>query len=338
MRVISQALPRSIYRVRNKYSMSGQFANIGGTRTTGKAKDSLRNIFFNQTVPNPLTTNGGNPYGNTVRITYPYPQTFNDSEVALVSLYMWFSWYNIQSSFGNNTFQYSFPTTGGNMTFNVTIQDGYYSFDTLNQFLEQAMIANGTYLLDASGNPVYYLSFAPNSASYRVTVFANPVPASLPTDYSLPSNFPGGGLPGSPKDPSLIIMATQAPAGSNSPGQYSFSKTMGWLPGTYPALNTSASYIGNGTYPPVIESTNNINVACSLVNQGGLNQYTNVFYTFAPTVSFGSQIVIEPPIPLFVPVTDGQYSAITITFYDENLVPLNIQDPHISGTIIVRGH
>ena len=227
--------------------MSGSFQNIGGTRTTGREKDYLRNIFITQTSNSASTLiTASNPYPNTVRVQYPVPQTFKDCEVAIASLisgivgklhitpipqyspcsfldkllskgnssccgilFLDCDRYNIQSSFGNNVFSYVWPTGSGNQTFTVTIQDGFYTFDYLNQYLEQAMVANGTYLLDAEDNPVYDLSLAANNSAYRVTIFANPVPSSLPSGYSLPSNYPLAGLPGSATDPSLIVPVTQ---------------------------------------------------------------------------------------------------------------------------------
>lgn len=315
--------------------MSDQSTNTQGTIKT-------RFLTFTQQVPNPVTSNAqSNPYGNIVRINFPYPQGFRSAELALATLYMYYSWYNITAAFGNNTFAYKFPTNTGYVTFNVTIPDGFYSIDELNQIFQQIQNTNGTYLIDANGNPVYYLYFIANATFYRTTLFSNVLPAagSLPSGYTVPSTFPGGSgnVSSSAQAPTMTFLPTSYPAGSNTPGFYSFSKTLGYLPGDYPTVGTTTSQSYNGQYSPIIESTTSIGVACSVANSSAISSQPQVFYSFSPNVTFGSQIQIQPPVLLWVPVTDGNYPFIDIAFYDSNNNLLNMEDANLSGSIIIRG-
>lgn len=316
--------------------MSG---NQIGANTTGSQKDVIRVFNFQQTAADSATTNSSNPFPNTITIQFPYPQSYTGAEVALGSLYMFYSWYNISAQFGNNTFSYDYPNSAGTFTtFTVTIPDGFYSINDLNSFFQQAQINNGTYTI-SGGNNTTYLSFLANSTYYRVTFISTPVPPTGTTGVTYPSNYPGGSTgPPTSLNPSFIILPTGAGAGTNTRGYYSFSKTLGLSPGTYPTQGTNTDYNFNGQFIPVIESTNNVNVTCNMVNNSSINRLNQVFYDFSPSVAFGEQIVEKPFFPLFYPVADAVYQSITLTFYDENLVPLNLQDPHINGSLIFRGH
>lgn len=312
--------------------------------TKGVDRENIRVVPIQQVVANPNTTTSSNPYGNTIVYRFPFNQQFSQAEVALANIYLFYSWYNISAAFGNNTFQYKWPNnSGGYITYTVVIPDGFYQIDDLNSYLETVMVTNGTYLISNVGSNVYYLTWAVNPTYYRVTLSSTPVPSSAtkPVGYTEPSNYPGGGtdasLPPTPTNPQLVILTAQAPAGSNTPGQYSFSKTLGFSPGTYPPNNPGVFYNINGQFAPVIESTSNVFVSCSLVNTNGLSPFAQVLYSFSPQVPFGSQIQEKPFFPLFMQIADGYYDGMTITIRDENYVPLNLQDPHISLNLLIRG-
>jgi hypothetical protein len=320
-----------------------------GTRTDNETKNDVRVIDFEQRNFNPnrltSTTPGGNSFPNQITVQFPFPQSFSRCEAALTDLYLFYSWFNISAEFGNNTFSYSVPTgTSTYATFQVTIPDGFYSIDQLSDYFQTVQIQQGNYVTstaDPTDTPITFLSWASNSVYYRTTFSINPFPASSDATFTYPANYAGGlgptAAPTSARDPVLIIPPSNSPAGSNTPGGYSFSKTLGITPGTYPPLGTTTPYFIDGQYPPVIESTNNVNVALNLINNGALSQNPTVIYKFSPQVSFGEQIALQVFFPVFLPVVDGFYQYATITFLDENYIPLNIQDPHITGRIIVRG-
>lgn len=311
-----------------------------GTRTDNISKDDVRVIEFEQRSVNPNIVTQNNPFPNTIIVNFPFPQNFSRCEAALSSLYLYYSWYNISSAFGNNTFSYEFPTASGYVTFNVVIPDGFYSIDELSQYFQQVQIFNGTYLYltaDTSETPITYLSWTANSVYYRTTLISNPVPDASNATYTAPSNYPGGGRSATVQDASLIVLPSVANAGSFSAGRYSFSKTLGFSPGTYPPTGTTTTYTVNGQYPPVIESTNVVNVSVNMINNGSLSRNPTILRKFSPEVGFGGQIVLTPFFPVWLPVSDNLYQQVVIQLQDENFLPLNIQDPHINGEIMVRG-
>lgn len=313
-----------------------------GTNIEGRSKDTIRYLSFTQNSVNPQTSDPQrNPFGNIVRYFFPTPQSFKNAEVALANLSIYYSWFNITVAFGNNIFSYAFPTAAGYVIYNVTIPDGFYSIDSLNQIFEQIQRTNGTYLIDTNGNPVYFLYWVTNSTFYRVTLFSNPIPANG-SGYTVPSNFPAGGVPTSAMDPYLIILPSNAAAGVANPlgTSYSFSKLLGFTPGSYPNPTLAATGVAesyNGQFAPMIESTTCVQVACTLANSSSISVNAQTIYTFSPTVTFGTQVVVTPHFPLWVPVSDGFYTYIDIIFLDSNNRLLNMQDPSLSGSLIIRG-
>lgn len=103
-----------------------------GTDTLNVQGLNTRKLQFNQVVPNPQTTNSGNPYGNTIRLRFPYPQSFTNCDLALADLTLYYSWYNITAAFGNNVFTYSYPEGAGYTTYTVTIPDGKHKLINVN--------------------------------------------------------------------------------------------------------------------------------------------------------------------------------------------------------------
>lgn len=307
------------------------------TRVDNESRNAVRTIDFQQVARDPYQNS---VYPNTIVVPFAKTQAFSRCEAALADLYLFYSWYNIQASFGNNVFSYAFPTASGYQVFNVTIPDGFYSIDELSDYFRTVQIANGTYLTltaDTGATPITYLSWTANDVYYRTTLIAAAVPNAADADYTTPVNYPGGGRSATVQDPTLIFLPTTAPAGSDTPGGYSFSKTLGFSPGEYPTRGTTVSTSLNGQFAPVIESTNVINVSVSMVDNGGITTNPNILQKFSPTVGFGEQIALNPFYPQWMPVADGFYPQIVVQLLDENFVPLNIQDPHISGRIMVRG-
>ena len=65
--------------------------------------------------------------------------------LALDRLSMTYSWYNIGSSYGNNTIKYTHDGTTWNT---ITFTDGMYSYSDVNDYIHQYMDQNGHYSTD----------------------------------------------------------------------------------------------------------------------------------------------------------------------------------------------
>ena len=92
---------------------------------------------------------------------------------------------NISSSVGNNTFQYVWVNGS---TYTVTIPNGAYSVDDLNNVFRQAMVSNTHYFInDTNSSKNFLLSIDYNT--YDNTIIINATPASK----SFPYNTLAGG-------------------------------------------------------------------------------------------------------------------------------------------------
>ena len=99
---------------------------------------------------------------------YNFPSGINltNTMLALSTVNMFFSFFNITSALGNNTFSIDHPEGAGTTTVNITIADGYYTTSTLNAYIQSELISNGLYLVNSSGQYVYYINLIDNVSRY----------------------------------------------------------------------------------------------------------------------------------------------------------------------------
>ncbi len=289
---------------------------------------AVRTLQFNQAVnatnTQPTTVTGSqsnNPYANTFSILFPTDQQFSKCEMALNNLFMYYSWFNISAAYGNNTFQYIAPI-GGGVTRSVTVPDGFYNIDVINEYLTVVMDANGDYTADSAGTRSYYINLVANPTYYAVAL------------TELVVVVPGGGSNPNGLTPGKTFQLVVPPPVSTN--ITSFSAYIGFNPGTYPAVSLSTNYAINGQQPPEVSTVTNVNVACDRVINGTLSRYPNVFYTFSPQVDFGQQIVERPFFPVWLRIIDGTTRSISFTFTDQNNNPLPVRDPGVSGVVQIR--
>jgi hypothetical protein len=125
-----------------------------------------------------LIVNSSNVVPNTNNSVYKYNfpagnvEFVKGQKLALGSVQMYYSTFNITASQGNNQFSYIW-VDGREIT--ITIPDGFYQVSTLNDFLHFVMVQQGHYLLDTAGNYFYFITFVINSATYSIDVSTFPI-------------------------------------------------------------------------------------------------------------------------------------------------------------------
>src|SRR6185312_14640947 len=127
------------------------------------------------------------------QLTIQLPSVWNaqDSQVALASLYIYFSWRNITAAFTNNSCSYRWVD---GVTYPVAFPDGYYSPSDISGFIQFVMQNNGHYLVDNTGTNQFYLSIQTNSVYYADTITSTCIPTVLPTGWTNPHAVPLNGL------------------------------------------------------------------------------------------------------------------------------------------------
>jgi len=281
---------------------------------------------------NNVVQNGQN---NTLTYRFPTTAKFDRSYVAVASVSMYYSWFNIATTYSNSSFSYTW--VDGTVV-PVLIPDGLYEVSTLNQFLQFTMIANNHYLIDnATGQNVYFLEILVNDARYKVQVNQFVVPtlavytASLSTTYSLPPS----------KTTATFAWSPVSAVNVRYPGinfGYNGSK-LGDILGftTNSNLPDGAIAIPSPWYfqaksptdfsatTPNIQPNSSVLLSVSSVE----NPYaspTSVIYSVTPSVAVGTIIADKPPQLLWNKLIPGSYSQITITLLGTDLRPLAIQD------------
>lgn len=129
-----------------------------------------------------LIVNSSNVVANTNNSVFKYNFPAGNVEfskgqkLALGSIQMYYSTFNITQAQGNNQFSYIW-VDGREIT--ITIPDGFYEISTLNDYLHFVMVQQGHYLLDTAGNYYYFITLVSNSSTYQIEV--NTYPISLAT-------------------------------------------------------------------------------------------------------------------------------------------------------------
>lgn len=279
-----------------------------------------------------LIVSGQNVVSNGFNDTYTYrfpvgAVEFKDDQVAVSSINMYYSWFNITSSttgslYNNNSFQYVWYNASGSSTYTITIPDGYYSIDDLNAYLQSQMVANGHYLVNSLSEYVYYLEFVENSSQYAVQFNSYPIPTSLPSGYTNPASIT---FPATATTPQIIILSTN-----------NFDDVIGFNSGTYPSPTQSTNYSKTSDYTPQVSPVSSLVLSCNLLN----NRYaipSTLLYSFSPAgTSFGSLISIQPPELSFVDIQDGSYTEFTVQFFDQALDRIAIKDSNLVIMLTIK--
>jgi hypothetical protein len=265
-----------------------------------------------------VVSNGG--FNNIYRYAFPGSGSFRDAKVAISNIQIFYSWQNINSTYGNNTFSIIVPTGAGTATLSLTVPNGTYTVADLNSYIQSIFVANNYYLIDGGGNFVYYLELVENASRYAIQLNTFPVPTVLPAGWT----NPGWVLPVVGNTPQLVVPAT------------AIQTLLGFTAGTYPSPAQATAYSTLSTSVPQLSPVSSVIVCCNLVN----NQLSNprsVLYSFSPGgTTYGNLIQSSAYQYSWVDIQDGTYSSVDITFFDQNFNALQILDTNLVIFLLVQ--
>jgi hypothetical protein len=271
-----------------------------------------------------LVLNNNNVVSGSNNTRYRYKFTApleiqDEAEMTIANITMPYSWFNITKVNQNNSFTFYFPNAS---SLNLTMPDGYYSVDDINAYIQQQCIANGRYLINESGENVFYFTLLYNPTYYAVQIIAQLVPTSLPTNWSVPSGW--SGFPATSLCPYINIPSTSK-------------------------LGTIIGYSNNANYPST--NTANASLLSTLVPQGSIVNSliirsniidndsgfpTDVLDTMPITSSFGTNINYTPTTLKWVKCTAGTFQSFDVFFSDQNLNPMFILDNNVCISILLK--
>jgi hypothetical protein len=273
----------------------------------------IRTIIFNSTHCNNTASNK-NSYTYAFRGGGLELDPTKKHSIAVSNITIPYSFFNISDIYNNRNFSLIINGT----TYNINLPASFMDVSDLNKYLQWWFIQNNFYCLDAFGNYVYFLEFEYNVSRYAVECIFYPM--TLPSGGSNP-----GGMTFSGNTMQLVISA----ANSN------FGKLLGLSPGTYPSTvqTVTTSQLSNIT----VEGSpiNALSLCCTLVNND-ISNTPDSFYSFTPSGSFGSNLVLQPPELLWCSANSGRFQQITITIKDQENRDIQMRDSTICISLALK--
>jgi hypothetical protein len=274
--------------------------------------------------------------GQNNKLIYNFPNSvlFKDSYIAVSSISMYYSWFNISSQLANNTFTYTWVAAAVTTTYTVTIPDGIYEVSTLNAYLQYTFLANGHYLVSSTGQNVYYAEFLVNTARYAVQLNTYLFPTSLPTGYTNPAALT---FPTNTFNPSVTIPIALGTLLGFSSGVITNQNTSnGYTPPTSNYISKNAS----GTLSYISTSSPNLQPNSSLLFTSTCvdNPYSSpssIIYSLSPNVGIGKIISEKPPSFMWNKLINGTYNQLRVSILGTNLNPIQLNDPSITIMLVI---
>ncbi|GMF10681.1 unnamed protein product [Phytophthora lilii] len=252
-------------------------------------------------------------YNSTWKYSFPGSAAdFKDVPCAVQSISMYNSEYNIDATqFWTNTFIIEVPTAGTTSTVSVCLPDGLYSYTDINRSIQTALINAGAYLINPSGENVFYVQLAENSVYYAAQFDFSATPTTLPTaggTWARPASglysLGGTGLPTTTRVPRLII------------DNASFGKVVGLTAGTYPSATAMVLSAQLSNTIPQIHPTSSYIVRCDLIK----NDYVasgDILSAFdRGDAQVGQLISYKPSQYAWMNCHNGARTSITISIFN----------------------
>jgi len=246
----------------------------------------------------------------------------NDMEICISQASIPYSFYNISSSYGNNTFSLILPTAGTTQTIAVTLPDGFYSVVDIQNYIQQVLITNLFYLIDGAGNYVFPFLLTYSQTYYKVQLICATIPnaAAMATlGYTQPVGAPA--LPTATTGVQFVVGT--------------IGTVIGYVAGTYPAVATSSSQNFLSTLTPVGSTVNSLVFRCNLVDNNVIMP-SDIMDGCSINTQFATSIIYDPSFEKWVTLRDGNYSNLVFTISDQNLNAIYALDPNIAITLMIR--
>jgi hypothetical protein len=209
------------------------------------------------------------------------------------------------------------------------------------------MLVNKHYLIEvATGNFVWFLTLHINVSVYKIEITCYPMTnATYKTSaYSLPVGATWA-IQDATISPYIFIPATNIQSTLGFPTGFYFSGTEGAsltepiITGASPnkvqnSAKTAITVLQSPNVPQITSLTSYL-ITCSLIN----NNYSipnTLLSAFPPSSAFAEQFLYAPNQMSFIDVQSGSYGSFNVSFYDQNLRQIAIQDPQIVIILVIR--
>lgn len=264
---------------------------------------------------------------NNTTLVYKFPNTvsFPNHEIALSSLSMYYAWRNIDSTlYGNNILTYTWEDVANvQTTYTINIPNGLYEIADINSYCQFVMIANGHYLVNASGQNVYYFNFVVNPNLYAIQLNTYQFPTALPVGFTNPAAvvFP------------VQTFKPQVATPSNFNLVIGFASTFISARDLGTAYPNTDSYVS--TVSPQVQPAPTLILNSSNVSNIYANPSTGI-YAVTPNVAIGEIIIEKPPEFSWNKLINGTYAEMRIQFTTPDGLLVPILDPQMTIILAIR--
>jgi len=274
------------------------------------------------------------------KLIYKFPNSvvLKDKYVAVSSISMYYSWFNITSTNLNNTFTYTWNGTT-NQTYTITIPDGLYGISAINNYIQYVCLQNGTYWT-VSGTYYYPFELLVNANRYAIQLntYQIPTAATAPAGATTPpAGWPTTVFNSVVTFPSAFNAIVGYTAGFASANNVGGGITFGTPTAStnYASVNSvnTISYLSN--FAPQVQPNSSVLFSLSNIN----NPYTqpsSIIYSLNSNVGVGELISEKPPNFMWNRMIDGTYNELRLTFLSPTLQPITINDPNMTILLTIR--
>lgn len=280
--------------------------------------------------------------GQNNKLVYKFPNSvvLTNKYIAVSSITMYYSWFNITASLANNVLYYTFGDA--QTVYTITIPDGLYEITDINNFCQFAMIANKTYYTNGTFN-FYPFDLYINSTRYAVQLntYLMPIVADLPVGTTYPTGGPTP--PTTPLNP-IVSFPANFSAVVGYPDNFVTSNNYNntYVPPAPPIASNNyvtktslgtLSYLSN--IAPQVQPNSNIIINLSNINNP-YSQPSGIIYSLTPSVAIGEVINDRPPNFMWNKMIDGTYNQLILSFLGADLSPLVVRDPQMTILLCIR--
>jgi len=287
-----------------------------------------------------LTSANYTPATGVMSYRLPAGTSFTGMECALSSMSMYNSHFNVSRAIGNNQITLRYPIYSAANTYvmtnyTCTLEDGFYTYDQLNEVLDNFCVQQGLYLMDQNSNPVTFQQFSINTVTYYSNIKTYYLPTSAQATTMGWTN--PGGL-------ALLNAGNQQVCPQLVITQAAMQYLTGFPPASYPAapvVSTAATWSSTAASSSVASQTPQINkVTCVIVATNVVNNSisipSNLLQLVPVTSSYGYVSQYAPGSLLYSTCMASTFQEIEVRFYDQNLEQLRPIDAEISVVLSFR--
>jgi len=290
------------------------------------------------------------PDGKNSSFVYKFPNSvqFPNHEIAVQQINMYYSWENINAvPLGNNTFSVKWGTLADSP---YVIPDGLYEVSDINRFLQFQFIQQGKYLINSSGQNVYFAEFIVNPNLYAVQINTFPVPTAAGwtlngagTQYTGNVGTPYEGWTTPLADVASgtsawvgfqgAVFNPQVTIPNNLNKIFGFTVPNPFVTALNTGVGTNLSYVSN--VAPQVQPNSSAYLAISNI----ANPYSSpssILYSVTPSVAFGEQISINVPEFAYNRLLNGTYNELRLEILGIDFQRLTILDPNMTIILVIR--